>query len=119
MSYTSQYRMPMGQFASSDTRADTSFGSALSKDLASAYADYINALKLKNDGTELTLTKSSDGVYQAGSYYDYILSVAETSLNNFLSDTTFPYTETETAQFPGGSAGGMGGGMTKDTPSST
>jgi hypothetical protein len=49
-------------------------------------------------------------VYQAGSYYDYILSVAETSLNNFLSDTTFPYTETETAQFPGGSTGGMGGG---------
>ena len=106
------YEWNMGQFSSSDTRADTSFGSALSKDLASAYADYINALKLKNDGTELTLTKSSDGVYQAGSYYDYILSVAETSLNNFLSDTTFPYTETETAQFPGGSTGGMGGGMT-------
>lgn len=106
------YEWNMGQFSSGDTRADTSFGSALSKDLASAYADYINALKLKNDGTELTLTKSSDGVYQAGSYYDYILSVAETSLNNFLSDTTFPYTETETAQFPGGSAGGMGGGMT-------
>jgi hypothetical protein len=106
------YEWNMGQFASSDTRADTSFGSALSKDLASAYADYINALKLKNGGTELTLTKSSDGVYQAGSYYDYILSVAETSLNNFLSDTTFPYTETETAQFPGGSAGGMGGGVT-------
>jgi hypothetical protein len=104
------YEWNMGQFSSSDTRADTSFGSALSEDLASAYADYINALKLKNGDTVLSLTKSSDGVYQAGTYYDFILSAAETSLNNFLADTTFPYTETQTAQFPGGSTGGMGAG---------
>lgn len=102
------YEWNMGQFSSSDSRADTSFGSALSKDMASSYADYINALQLKNDDTVLTLEKSDDGVYQAGSYYDYILSVAETSLNNFLSDTTFPYTETQAAQFPGGSTGNTG-----------
>jgi hypothetical protein len=104
------YEWNMGQFFSSDTRADTSFGSALSQDLAAAYADYINTLKLKNGTAELTLSASADGIYQAGTYYDYILSVAETSLNNFLSDTTFPYTQTETAQFPGGSTGGMGAG---------
>lgn len=108
------YEWNMGQFASSDARAETSFGSALSKDLAAAYADYINKLGLKNGSTELTLEKSDSGVYQAGSYYDYLLSVAETSLNHFLADTTFPYTETQTAQFPGGSAGTFGKSGTTD-----
>lgn len=111
------YEWNMGQFDSSDLRADTSFGSQLSKDLAAAYADYINALKLEKDGKALSLTSSDDGVYQAGTYYDYILSVAETSLNNFLADTTFPYTETQTAQFPGGSAGTLGGGKAGAVPS--
>jgi len=104
------YEWNMGQFSSDGARTDSSFTSALSKDLAAAYAEYINALKLKSNGTELTLTESKTGVYQAGTYYDYILSVAQTSLNNFLADTAFPYTETETAQFPGGSAGNMSGG---------
>ena len=103
------YEWMMGQFASSDARAGTSFGSALSKDLASAYADYINALGLTQDGQALTLEQSADGVYQAGSYYDFILSEIETSLNNFLADTTFPYTETSgQASFPGGTNGGFG-----------
>lgn len=103
------YEWNMGQFASADSRAEGTFGAQLSKDLAAAYAEYINALKLKNGKTALKLEESSDGVYQAGSYYDYLLSVTETSLNNFLADTTFPYTETQMAQFPGGSTGGMGG----------
>ena len=38
------------------------------------------------------LTQSEDGIYQAGSYYDYIKSEVERSLNNFLADTSFPYT---------------------------
>jgi hypothetical protein len=103
------YEWNMGQFSASGSRADTGFGSVLSKDLAASYAEYINTLKLKNGGTQLSLSESSDGVYQAGTYYDYILSVAQTSLNHFLSDTSFPYTETQTAQFPGGSNGTMGG----------
>jgi hypothetical protein len=52
--WTMPTRPTNGTWASSppaDTRADTSFGSALSKDLAAAYADYINALKLKNGDT--------------------------------------------------------------------
>ena len=53
-------------------------------------------------GTFLTLEESEDGIYQAGSYYDYIKGVIEESLNNFLSDTTFPYDA-------GSSKGGMGG----------
>ena len=101
------YEWMMGQFATTGARADSSFTSALSKDLANSYASYINALKLKNNGKTLTLTKSDSGIYQSGTYYNYILSVIEKSLNNFLSDTTFPYTPTQQATYPGGSNGNM------------
>lgn len=44
------------------------------------------------------LEQSDDGRYQAGTYYDYVKSVVEESLNHFLSDTTFPYdADTNTA----------------------
>ena len=111
------YEWNMGQFSSSDTRASGTVGAALSADLASAFAGYINSLGLKSDGKALTLETSSTGVYQAGTYYDYLMSVAETSLNNFLADTTFPYTPTQTAEFPGGSTGTTGGGMGGVRPS--
>jgi len=80
--------------------------------MAASFADYINALGLKDEnGNALTLSASDAGVYQSGSYYDYLLSVVNTSLNNFLSDTTFPYTETAQASFPGGTNGGFGRGQ--------
>lgn len=64
----------------------------LSDDMAEAFALYINKLELKDEnGNVLSLTKSKSGVYQSGSYYDYLKSVVERSLNNFLQDTTFPY----------------------------
>lgn len=87
------YEWNMGQFASEDTRADDSWRSVLSKDLAAAYAQYINDLGLKDEnGNVLTLKKSDENIYMAGSYHDYLLSVIEESLNNFLADTEFPYT---------------------------
>lgn len=77
---------------------------AISDSLAKAYASYINSAGFTDEnGNALTLTESSDGIYQSGTYYDYIKSVIEESLNNFLSDTTFPYTASS-------SKGGMGGG---------
>ncbi|MCD7777887.1 MAG: copper amine oxidase N-terminal domain-containing protein, partial [Clostridiales bacterium] len=77
---------------------------ALSDGLAEAYGEYINSLGLKDgDGNVLTLEESESGIYQAGSYYDYIKEVIETSLNHFLSDTEFPYT-------PSSGGGGFGGG---------
>ncbi len=79
----------------------------LSDGLATAYAEYINAVGLKDaDGNVLTLEESDSGIYQAGSYYDYVKSEIERSLNNFLEDTTFPYTPSSS----GGGMGGMGGG---------
>jgi hypothetical protein len=76
--------------------------------MAAAFAEYINALGLKDpDGNDvLTLSESEEGIYQSGSYYDYIVEVVENSLNNFLSDTEFPYS----AGSSGKTGGGMGGG---------
>jgi hypothetical protein len=89
------YEWNMGQYSTSGTRADGTFTAALSKDLAAAYAEYINQLGLTDEnGNALTLQTSESGVYTAGSYYDYLVKTVETSLNHFLADTTFPYTET-------------------------
>ena len=81
---------------------------AISDALANAWADYVNNAGIKDEnGNVLTLEASSDGIYQAGSYYDYIKGVIEQSLNNFLSDTTFPYDASSSSS--GGGRGGMGG----------
>jgi hypothetical protein len=64
----------------------------ISDNLTAAYADYINDLGLTDtEGNSLTLEESEDGRYQSGSYYEYMKSVIEESLNNFLANTEFPY----------------------------
>jgi hypothetical protein len=104
------YEWMMGQCVTTDTRADGTFTAALSKDMAAVFADYINKLGLTDSqGNALTLSSSSSGVDLSGTYYDYIKSVIETSLNNFLSDTTFPYTPSSQSSVMGG-MGVMGGG---------
>jgi hypothetical protein len=104
------YEWNMGQFATSGTRAAGTWTAAYSKNLAEAFATYINKLGLKDSGTALTLEKSSKGTYLSGSYYDYVLRAINTSLNNFLSDTTFPYTpSSQTMAGMGGPGGGTGG----------
>ena len=82
------YEWNMGQYYSTGTRADGTFTKLLSDDLAAEYVKYVNAIKLKDPkGNELTLTETNKG-----SYYDFLKSVIEESLNNFFKDTTFPYT---------------------------
>lgn len=82
---------------------------AISDALAAAFADYINQAGIKDEnGNVLLLEESTDGIFQAGSYYDYIVSVIEESLNNFLSDTEFPYDSSVSNEKDGG-PGGMGG----------
>ncbi|MBR2990042.1 MAG: hypothetical protein IKF51_01105 [Solobacterium sp.] len=77
----------------------------ISDQLAESFAEYINNAGIKDDdGNVLTLEKSEEGIYQAGSYYDYMKSVIEDSLNHFLADTSFPYDASSS-----GSGGGMGG----------
>ena len=68
----------------------------ISDALAASFADYFNQAEIKDEtGNVLNLEESVDGIYQAGSYYDYILGVIEASLNYFLSDTVFPYDYSE------------------------
>lgn len=76
------------------TRTDLSGDmQALSDAMAEQFALYINKLGLRDEnGNVLSLTASEEGIYQAGSYYDYLKAVIEESLNHFLADTTFPYT---------------------------
>ena len=80
------YEWNMGQFASSGTRASGTWTKQLSDDLAKAYATYVNAVGFKDEnGNTLTLSESSSGIYLAGSYYDYLMSVIETSGNTTFS----------------------------------
>lgn len=93
-----------------NTRTDlTEQEQTLSNGMAEAFAQYINDLGLKDSsGNELTLTESEEGIYQSGTYYEYLKGVVETSLNNFLEDTTFPYT-VETKKGRQGGGRGQGG----------
>lgn len=86
------YEWNLGQFADSNSRAEGTFTQALSQDLAKEYANYINQLGLKHEGQALTLAESSEGIYTQGSYATYLEGVINQSLNNFLADTSFPYT---------------------------
>ena len=101
------YEWNMGQFASTSTRASTTWTSAYSTDLAKAWPKYVNRLGLRDEkGRRLKLTESSSGVYLAGSYYDHLIEVITTSLNNFLADNTFPYTITTQGGPPGSGSTG-------------
>ena len=104
------YEWNMGQFVSSETRAEGTWTAAYSKDLAAAFAETVNGLGLTDSkGTALKLERSSEGVYLAGSYYDHVVAEITTSLNNFLADTTFPYTPSS-RQMAGMEPGSGGGG---------
>ena len=82
---------------------------AISDALAAAFAGYINQAGIKDeDGNVLILEPSESGIYQAGSYYDYMVGVIESSLNDFLSDTEFPYNASASSKM-GRGPGGMGG----------
>ena len=86
---------------------------AISDALSEAFAKYINEAGIKDEnGNVLTLETSEEGIYQAGSYYEYLKSVIEQSLNNFLADTTFPY-KASSSGGQGGPGRGTGGTGTR------
>lgn len=81
----------------------------LSDAMAEQFALYINELGLKDEsGNTLSLTVSEEGIYQEGSYYDYLKAVIEESLNNFLVDAAFPYTAASSGKGDFGGTGGFG-----------
>src|SRR5574344_1230890 len=90
------YEWNMGQTRSGLSSADQS----ISKGLTSEYADYINAIGLKDPSTgkKLTLESTSDGYYQGGSYYQYIMAVindAVTRYNKYNSASVSTYSTTD------------------------
>ena len=92
------YEWNIGQYLSTDTREEGKFTKEVSNDLVSEFVNYINKLKLKDEnGKELTLTDTN-----SGTYYDYLLKIIQDSLNNFISDTTFPYEKKDVSPFPPG-----------------
>lgn len=104
------YEWMMGQFGSFSTREDGTWTAALSGDLARSYAEYVNkAGFVDENGSALTLGESQDGVCMAGSYHDYVLDLVNRSLNNFLADTTFPYSPSSQVMGDGGFGQGLGG----------
>ena len=108
------YEWNMGQYYSTGTRASGTFTKSLSDDLTAKYVEYVNNLKLKDPkGNLLTLTATN-----TGTYYDYLKSVIEESLNNFIKDTTFPYDPSSSNNNGGGGGpGGNGGGPNGSPPS--
>lgn len=109
------------EWSMGSTRSDLSTEEqTISDGLAEAYAKYINDLKLKDSkGNILELTKSTEGIYQAGSYYDYVKQTVEESLNTFLANTTFPYdASASTSGAPGGGEAPGGTPPSGQAPSS-
>jgi len=100
------YEWMMGQFSSDGPRAEGTWTSLLSWDLAGEYGNWVNEMDLRDgDDEQLYLEQVEDGAYLGGSYYDYILGVISDSASDFFQMTGFPYTYTATAiadaNFPG------------------
>lgn len=65
----------------------------LSNRMARAYVDYINNSGFRDeDNNPLLLQYSQRGIYQSGTYYDYVKRVIEDAVSEFLDKTDFPYT---------------------------
>lgn len=88
LDYASEaYEWNIGQYLDTDTRAEGTWTRQFSEDMADMYAEYLNALELKDgQGKKLTLKKSEDGIYTKGSYYKYLVSVIENALSRYLAD---------------------------------
>lgn len=63
----------------------------ISNKMAEQFAKYINEAKFrKSDGNLLELRSTNSGIYQGGSYYNYLEKLVNQSLTNFLADNLFP-----------------------------
>jgi hypothetical protein len=90
------YEWNMGLTRSSLSTADQN----ISKGLAAEFATYINAIGLKNPSTKATLSLSStsNGYYQKGSYYEYVMGVINdtvTRYNKYNSANISSYSTTD------------------------
>ncbi len=82
------------------TRSVSGSDLSISKGLAAEFATYINAIGFKHptSGSTLTLNSTSDGYYQSGPYYEYIMEVindAVSRYNKYNSASVSSYSTTD------------------------
>ena len=88
------YEWGIGQFSEEGSRAEGSWTRLLSNDLAVSFASHVNALGLRDEsGAALTLDQTEGGIYTGGTYYERMVSLVQGSLEEFLRQASFPYTE--------------------------
>ncbi len=92
------YEWNMGLTRSDLANADSS----ISVGLAAEFATYVNAIGFKHPttGETLTLSSTTDGYYQSGSYYEYILEEindAITRYNSYNDASISSYSTTDTS----------------------
>lgn len=100
------YEWELGQFAAGEgSRAEGTWTKQLSDNLCEKYASYVNDLLLYHKDEQLALEATDGGLWTDGSYYEYLLSLLETSAKDFLSTAKFPLTvggvDETTGYFPG------------------
>ncbi len=91
------YEWNMGLTRSSLSTAESNISLGLVKE----FATYINAIGFKDpsSGETLTLSSTSDGYYQKGSYYEYVMEVindAVSRYNSYNSASISSYSTTDT-----------------------
>ena len=100
------YEWSQGQYADAGERAEGAWTRDLSRDLAAAYASWVNEMDLRDsDDAQLTLDETETGVFAMGSYASTLLSEIDEAATHFVQNTAFPYTYTpqrlEDPMFPG------------------
>lgn len=90
------YEWNMGLTRSSLGSADQS----ISEGLAAVFAEYVNAIGFRHpsSGNTLTLSSTSDGYYQSGSYYEYVMEVINDAVeryNSYNSASVSTYSTTD------------------------
>jgi hypothetical protein len=80
------YEWNMGLTRSGLSSADAD----ISKGLAASFATYINSIGFKDPdtGTALTLSSTSNGYYQSGSYYSYIMGIINDAVKRYNSNNS-------------------------------
>lgn len=100
------YEWFMGQYATTDTRADDTWTKQFSSDMAAAFATSLNDAGLvDSSNTKMELEETTGGIYVAGSFYEALLGKLEEAASTFVEKTSFPYTPDTSVQangnFPG------------------
>lgn len=94
------YEWSMGMTRKKLSAAEKQFSDKMARE----YANYVNNTGfLDSDKNSLLLQPSERGIYQEGTYYDYVKTVVEDAMAEYIEGTYFPHrvSEKETVDFKG------------------